>query len=254
MKVQVFSDLHLEFAGAFAPTPAPDAVMAIVPGDVGHSPEALDRLRGWPVPLVFVPGNHEYDGADLADGDIELHERCTALGFTLLNCRTIELSDGERRIRLVGASRWWDFDLLGRQRREECMRFGERYLRHMGSAWKGRALHSSDVRELALHHRHWLRSELAAPFTGTTVAITHAGPSARSADPRYGLSAGTASFCNADDDLIALADIWIHGHLHCPQDYLVDHDHGSTRVLCNPRGYDRLKEPAGYIEQLVIDI
>lgn len=254
VRVQVFSDLHLDFAGAFLPTPAPGATMAIVPGDVGHSPDALDRLRGWPVPLVFVPGNHEYDGADLADGDRDLAERCTELGFTLLNCRTLVVTDGDRRIRLVGVSRWWDFDLLGRGRRDECMRFGTRYLRHMGSAWNGRTLQSSDVRELALRHRTWLRDELAKPFDGTTVAITHAAPSGRSADPRYGLSAGTASFCNADDDLIPLADVWIHGHLHCPHDYLVDHARGTTRVVCNPRGYERLREPARFVEHLVIDL
>lgn len=254
MRVQVFSDLHLDFAESFLPTPAPDAVMAIVPGDVGHSPAALDHLRGWPVPVVFVPGNHEYDRADLADGDRDLTERCAALGLTLLNCRTLKLTDGDRHIRLVGASRWWDFDLLGRNRRQECMRFGERYLRHMGSAWNGRPLHGSDVRELALRHREWLRGELSRPFVGTTVVITHSAPSGRSADPRYGLSSGTASFCNADDDLIPLADVWIHGHLHCPQDYLVDHESGSTRVVCNPRGYDRLREPAGFVEHLVIEI
>ena len=36
----------------------------------------------------------------------------------------------------------------------------------------------------------------------TTVVITHYGPSLQSADPRYGKQPGTASFCNADDDLM----------------------------------------------------
>ncbi len=254
MRVQVFSDLHLDFAGSFLPTPAEDAELLIVPGDVGHSPDALARLAGWPVPVVFVPGNHEYDGADLADGDEELQEMCDSLGFTLLNCATHLLEDNGRAIRLVAASRWWDYDLLGSDRRDECMAFGERYLKHMGSAWRGRPLHGPEVRDLAMQHRDWLAAELAKPFEGTTVAITHSGPSQRSADPRYGLALGTASFCNADDDLIGLASVWIHGHLHCFLDYQATHATGSTRVICNPRGYERLREPAGFVEHLVIDI
>jgi Calcineurin-like phosphoesterase len=257
MRAQVFSDLHLDHAGGFTPKPAADADLLIVPGDIGHSPDALTRLAGWPVPVIFVPGNHEYDGADLSDGDEELQEMCDALGFTLLNCASTVLDqpsvDG-RRIRLVGASRWWDFDLLGADRRDECMAFGERYLRHMGSAWRGQPLHSPDVRNLALHHREWLEAELHTPFDGVTVAITHAAPSARSADPRYGLIPGTASFCNSDDDLLTLVPLWIHGHLHCAHDYSVSHANGTTRVLCNPRGYERLGEPKGFVGDLVVDI
>jgi predicted phosphodiesterase len=59
MRVQVFSDLHLDHAPGFRPTPADDVEVAIVAGDVGHSPDVLGRLVGWPVPIIFVPGNHE---------------------------------------------------------------------------------------------------------------------------------------------------------------------------------------------------
>jgi hypothetical protein len=49
--------------------------------------------------------------------------------------------------------------------------------------------------------------------------------------------ASTASFCNADDDLIPLADLWLHGHLHCRHDYLVERPDGTpTRVVCQARG------------------
>ncbi len=254
VRAQVFSDLHLDFAGGFRPTPINDVDLTIVAGDIGHSPDMLTRLAGWPSPIIFVPGNHEYDGADLSDGDDELAEVCDGLDITLLNCRVSERSDERGRVRLVGASRWWDFDLLGDDRRQECMTFGERYLRHMGSYWRGQPLHAEDVRALARQHRSWLASALAEPFDGRTIVITHSGPSARSADPRYGLRPGTASFCNNDDDLFALAEVWIHGHLHCAHDYTVTQADGHvTRVLCNPRGYDRLGEPAGFVPDLVIE-
>ena len=75
-----------------------------------------------------------------------------------------------------------------------------------------------------------------------TVVVTHFGPSLRSADPRYGRQPGTASFCNADDDLLAGAQLWIHGHLHCRHDYLVPHAGGVTRVVSNARGHSHKGE------------
>jgi hypothetical protein len=89
--------------------------------------------------------------------------------------------------------------------------------------------------------------------------VTHFGPSKRSADPRYGLVKGTAAFCNADDDLLALADFWFHGHLHCPHDYTVEREatlptRTPTRVVCNPRGYAARGEHRGFREHLVIEV
>jgi hypothetical protein len=97
------------------------------------------------------------------------------------------------------------------------------------------------VRREALACRAWLAAELvrATGEWDATVAVTHFGPSFRSADPRFGGQPGTASFCNADDDLLPLASLWIHGHLHCRHDYRVRHPGGETRVVCNARGHAR---------------
>ena len=56
---------------------------------------------------------------------------------------------------------------------------------------------------------------------------------AGSADPRYGLVPGTAGFCNSLDELLPLADVWMHGHLHCAIDYVSQ----GCRVVANPLGY-----------------
>ena len=74
--------------------------------------------------------------------------------------------------------------------------------------------------------------------------------SARSADPRYGLTPGTSGFCNALDDLLAHAQWWLHGHLHCPQDYVV---HG-CRVVANTLGYAAKGEQASFSERYTIDL
>jgi hypothetical protein len=70
------------------------------------------------------------------------------------------------------------------------------------------------------------------------VVVTHFAPSLRSADPRYGLVPGTAGFCSALDDLLPQAQLWLHGHLHAPHDYV----HHGCRVVANPLGYARKNE------------
>ncbi len=60
------------------------------------------------------------------------------------------------------------------------------------------------------------------------------------------LSPARASFCNADDDLLPGAQLWLHGHLHCRHDYRVDHPAGSTRVVSNARGHAWKGEADGH--------
>ena len=98
------------------------------------------------------------------------------------------------------------------------------------------------MREQALTCQGWLRNALAQPFDGSTVVITHFAPSLKSSDPRYGLTPGTAGFCNALDDLLPLAQLWLHGHLHSPSDYVSQ----GCRVVANPLGYVRKNEQAGF--------
>jgi Icc-related predicted phosphoesterase len=254
MKIQLFSDLHLEFVPGYAPQPAAGADITVVAGDLGHSPDVLERLAGWPTPVLFVPGNHEYDQQDYDEAEAELREVAASLGITYLN-GDVHIFDG---VRFIGVTRWCDFGLLGPDRLEDCMNAGEYYLRIMGTSRKGKLFNAQEVRTVGLAQRDWLADTLREPFTGSTVVITHFGPSKRSADPRYGLVKGTAAFCNNDDDLIPLAELWLHGHLHCAHDYEVDRPSGSlsqtTRVVCNPRGYENRREHLGFREQLLIDV
>jgi hypothetical protein len=39
------------------------------------------------------------------------------------------------------------------------------------------------------------------------------------------------------DDLLAHAQLWIHGHTHDSTDYVIQTGQTTTRVVCNPRGY-----------------
>lgn len=270
MKIQLLSDLHLEVHPHFVPQPAPGADALVLAGDIGsyqHNSQLRDNdfglarfspRSGWPTPVYFLPGNHEYDMRDLDQTTDQLQEVCARLGLTWLE-RQVQVVGG---VRLVGCTLWTDFDALGPEAddpratlgeqlrcREKAFRAANFYLRKAGTTRHGAPFLAEQMRELALQSQIWLRAALAEPFSGTTVVVTHFAPSLRSADPRYGLTPGTAGFCNALDGLLPQAAFWLHGHLHAPSNYV----HAGCHVIANPMGYARKNEQSAFDPMLVID-
>lgn len=250
MRLQIYSDLHLERIPDWTPTPAPGADVLVLAGDIGSyqtgslltAPDfGLTRFSpihgaGHWKQVLFVPGNHEYDSFELSEAGERLQALCAQLGITWLDRRRVVL-DG---VRFLGTTLWSDFDSIGP--REKAFRAANFYLRKNTCLRGGAPMLAESMRALSLECQQWLRGALAERFDGPTVVVTHFAPTLASADPRYGLSPGTAGFCNALDDLVAQADLWIHGHLHCP----VDHVTQGCRVVANPLGYAAKGEQAGF--------
>ncbi|HPH12246.1 MAG TPA: metallophosphoesterase [Burkholderiaceae bacterium] len=281
MKIQLLSDLHLEAHPQWVAQPAPDADLLVLAGDIGSyqagslltdSDFGLSRfspLHSWPTPVLFVPGNHEYDTLDFDAAHTRLRETCIRLGITWLEREAITLNglapdvnSSNDSIRFIGTTLWSDFDALAAQSprdgcsetsllrsREKAYRAANYYLRKTGTTWRGELMLAEQVRELSLDCQQWLRLELSEPFDGTTVVITHFAPSLQSADPRYGLTPGTAGFCNHLDDLLPHAQLWLHGHLHAPSDYVKS----GCRIVANPLGYVRKREQELFIPKMTID-
>jgi len=290
MKIQLLSDLHLESNPGFAPEPADGADVLVLAGDIG-SYQAGSALQaqgdahfglqrfsprhGWPTPVLFVPGNHEYDGMDFDEAHARLRETCEALGITWLEREVLTLGG----VRFVGTTLWTDFDALGplagqtlpdptssqfpahfhhpnsqytRQlkARDKAFRAANYYLRKTGTTRAGEPWLAPQLREQALVCQAWLQQALNTPFDGDTVVVTHFAPSLRSSDPRYGLVPGTAGFCNALDALLPQARLWLHGHLHCAHDYRV----GNCRVVANPLGYAIKNEQDGFLPAALIEV
>ena len=250
MNLQLLSDLHLE-TEAFDPEPAPGAELLVLAGDIDATWDGLSRFAGWPVPVLFVPGNHEFDGRAYEDVLPALRERCAGFGIRLLHreATVVTAADGQR-VRFLGAVRWSDFDLFGAAQRERAQRAAGYFLRLMAATRDGRPLDADGVRTEGLACRAWLEAELSRSSQNRwdkTVVVTHFAPSLQSADPRYGKQPGTASFCNADDDLIPRADLWLHGHLHCRHDYRVPRPgQFPARVVCQARGLVSKGEAEGH--------
>ena len=262
MRLQVLSDLHLE-TKSFEPQPAPAAEVLVLAGDVDSSWQAYARFANWPVPVLVVAGNHEFDGRDVVRGVADLRSHCERFGLTLLHREDIVLHDARgRAIRFLGTPLWSDFGLFGESGRVKAEKAARYYLQQMASTRDGLPLDVAQMKIEGAICRRWLteRLEPSDPPSGpdaasvaATVVITHFAPSLRSADPRYGRQPGTASFCNAADELLSLADLWIHGHLHCRHDYQVPRpaQNGTShpapaRVICQARGLAKKNEHLGH--------
>jgi len=272
VNIQLLSDLHLESNPHFVAQPLPGADVLVLAGDIGsyQSGSALTRLgvddfglarfsprpvreggADWPTPVLFIPGNHEYDGQEFEEATRRLRSACERWGLIWLEQQSVILQG----VRFMGCTLWTDFDALNGDSltaslsgRDKAFRAANYYLRKNHSLHGGEPMLATAVRELGLQSQTWLREALAQLFDGSTVVVTHFAPSLLSADPRYGLTPGTAGFCNALDDLLPSAQLWLHGHLHCPQDYLSQGCH----VVANPLGYAHKGEQKSYRPELLI--
>ena len=279
MKLQLLSDLHLESQPDFQTHPAADADVLVLAGDIGSYQSGsklqdqdfgltrFSPLYGWPVPVYFVPGNHEYDALDFDQAHARLRQTCARLGITWLDREIVSLpysaSDGSA-LRLIGTTLWTDFDALAPlgsgpdskalaetlKARDKAFRAADFYLKKTGTLRNGLPFLSQAVRDEGLQSQAWLRDALSQPFEGKTIVVTHFAPSLHSADPRYGRVPGPAGFCNALDDLLPNAALWLHGHLHTPQNYV----HNGCRVVANPLGYAHKNEQAYFRADTVIEI
>jgi len=263
MKIQLLSDLHLETHPNWQATPAPDADVLVLAGDIGsyqaghHLQDedfglrAFSPLAGWPTPVIFVPGNHEYDTLDFDLAHARLRETCERLGMLWLERACIVTPWTNRQgqpLRFVGTTLWTDFAALDAP--EKAFRAANYYLKKTGTTRQGAPFLAEQVRAQGLECQQWLTAELSNPFDGATVVVTHFAPSLKSADPRYGLTPGTAGFCNALDRLLPQAQLWLHGHLHAPSDYVAE----GCRVVANPLGYARKNEQAHFQPATCIEI
>ena len=263
------SDLHLETQPDFQPVPAEGAELLVLAGDVG-SYQRGSRLAGddfglarfsprdrWPCPVLFVPGNHEYDNLDFDATHARLRETCDRLGITWLEREVLV----HGRTRFVGTTLWSDFDAFVtdedrahpqrvEKKRSKAFRAANYYLQKAATTRGGEPWLAPGWREQALVCQAWLRDALAQPFDGTTVVVTHFAPTLHSADPRYGHAPGTAGFCNSLDPWLEQAQYWLHGHLHCQQDYVQN----GCRVVANTLGYAAKGEQEGFRARLVIDL
>ncbi len=240
MRLQVLSDLHLEFhadrGAQFVRLLRPQGVdVLVVAGDLavaGLLTEALSRLCDRYPRVVYVVGNHEYydahpdqvheelaDAADRLDNLVWLHHGTATIGGLVFAGTPLWFPPAPES----GHARLWMNDF--------------RVIRDF-EPW----VYDENRRATKL---------LESVADRADVVVTHHLPSQRSVAPQYVGSPLNPFFVCACDEVIERGQpaLWVHGHTHLHADHRI----GRTRVLANPFGYPG--EPdTGFVEQLVVDL
>lgn len=239
MKIQVASDLHLEFLQQYFPgerviAPASDADVLVLAGDIANGLDAVRLFADWPVPVLYVAGNHEFYSRSITQTRADLRDACVGTSVRFLDNDVADFGG----VRFLGCTLWTDYRLNLNRTQRQLMENAEMRIadHHRIKTQEGRfsAAHALAEHEMS---RKWLERSLAQPYDGKTVVVSHHGPHPLSVHPRYIGDITNAAFVSELDELLAKADLWIHGHVHDTFDYLVE----GCRVVANPLGYAESK-------------
>ncbi|MBB2789236.1 UNVERIFIED_ORG: Icc-related predicted phosphoesterase [Rhizobium esperanzae] len=255
MKIWIFSDLHLEMGGS-RDLDVPAADLCLCAGDIlDRGPAASIRFLGEVVapfmPVILVPGNHEYYRSSLVEGFAAGVEQAMKYDrVTILDGGAVDING----IHVVGATLWTDFALFGDDRLAmfDASQALNDYRKIKLSKQPFRRFTTHEARDRHFRARAAIETCLTASSEFPTVVVTHHAPSVLSVSHEYLNDPLTASFASNLERLILRHQprLWVHGHLHNPSDYYI----GRTRVVCNPRGYPGEPQVRSFNTCLVIDV
>ena len=280
MKIALASDLHLEFQDINLKN-TENAEVLILSGDIlvaedlhnhpsvhsnntvnipdlGRRQETALRFRNFlsrcsfQFPhVIYIAGNHEfYHGRWSASLD-HLREECAKFPNVYFLERDIKIIN---EVSFIGATLWTDMnngDPLTLHAISDMMN-DFRIIRNDEHGY-------TKLRPAHAMYRHqqtvgYLKAVLPDMKDKKVVFVGHHGPSSMSTHPRYAneylMNGGYRSDLSElilDNPQIVL---WTHGHMHDPFDYMI----GTTRVVCNPRGYAGHDPQADVFELKYLDI
>ena len=251
MKMRILSDLHLEFQDWNPPDVEADLI--VLAGDIHSGARGVEwARRQFPVmPILYVPGNHEFYGRDIQETLSDLQKAGRRFRVDVLHGRGVVIGG----VRFLGATLWTDFALHGtdapslRRAMNDARRGMSDFsmIRH-GAHGLFRPEHA---RAAHIEQTSWIREQLAGEFAGPTILVSHHLPHPRSIHSKYRGSSLNPSFASDLSPLLGPPiAVWIHGHTHDSCDYIEQ----GTRVVCNPRGYGPFELNAAFDPILTIEV
>jgi len=294
MKIALCSDLHLEFGpislqnteNAEVLILSGDIIVAVDLNELGDAngimvngrnksemyhkffQECSERFPN----VIYIMGNHEYYHGDFATGLDIIRERLSYLeNVFVMERQTMVIED----VTFIAGTLWTDMNkedpntLYGikgymndyriikdsRTNTEtEIWMFNENNEPYTGkqklpSKWSPEAS--------VVEHKLMLDTIKATVESNTSnkyVVIGHHAPSKQSTKPKYQKDVMVNGAYSSDLSEFILdhpqIKVWTHGHTHDVFDYMI----GSTRILCNPRGYDAYEDRADQFELCFFEV
>ena len=245
MKLRFMSDLHLEFYPSPAEMWMPsldDSDVFILAGDIfadnSYSPAWLARLLKQ-YDVIYVPGNHEPYGSyftmpnyyaackqaqELAGDEHKIH----------YGSRFVVIKDD---VRFICTTMWTDFNKENWITMKHAQRGMNDYERIIVNENRKKLKPDMVLVEHRLNYG-FVAAELAKPWHGKTVVVTHHAPCSLSSLEHYKGDELTYCYFRDMPELVEQANLWIHGHMHNTSDYVIGDKPGFGRIVTNPRGYD----------------
>lgn len=253
MRLRVLSDLHLEFFDGYRELPEVDADIVILAGDIHRNTEGLSwaRHRFADIPIIYVPGNHEFYGTCLPQLRDELALEAKRFDIELLDNRAVTING----VRFYGTTLWTDFALYADDPAQNASDTDAKARQYMPDfsiveTSPGIIFTPQASQQMHAEARAWLENELAQPFDGAKVVVSHHAPLHDCIPVQYLGDPLSPAFASHLPHLMGDMDIWIHGHVHEP----VDIRRNGTRVIANPGGYPNEFTPALFKAGQVVEI
>jgi predicted phosphohydrolase len=224
--------------------PDNDADIIVAAGDIGVGAQGLDWLKALDKPVIYVAGNHEFYTQEYQQTLQSLRKQCAGSNVHFLenDCFIFQ------GVRFLGCTLWADLFVDGDKKAEAL---GKTLNDFRKIQFAQASFDTVQFSQLHQGSKTWLEQELAQPFSGQTVVITHHAPSFWSwKDSAQALK--KLAYCNDLKPLLHEYEIavWFHGHVHTPGDYRI----AGARILCNPRGYFGKKMVPGFDRNRMVEI
>lgn len=241
MKLQILSNLHIEFEPFRLPST--DADIVILAGDIHTGKRGISWILDVvpDKPVIYILGNHEYYGRAFPKHIHDLKSLTKGTHIHVLEKDAITID----RVTFLGCTLWTNFSLFG----NDPKLAGYQATQVMNDYRKIRVSpHYRKLRSLdtfIIHNQsiEWLQTAIQTVKTSGNkmVIITHHAPSDRSLPLEYHEDHLSTAYASHLDDFVeeSGASLWIHGHIHASQRYAI----GNTQVICNPRGYPDERNP-----------
>jgi predicted phosphodiesterase len=279
MKIAVCSDIHLEF-GPISLENTEGADVLILGGDICVAKDVMNRDEhgifdrfdrnsrvhtffqecGLRFPhVIYIAGNHEHYHGDYANTITTLRDRlCYIPNLYILDKQMIAIGD----VTFIGGTLWTDMNkedpitlnaMSGMMNDFRCITNSNRVVNYKvydesGNipTFKTRTATFSPEDAVDDHRKmvEYIRLMIEGKFDQKFVVVGHHAPSKSSTHPRYVDEViMNGGYSTALDEFIMdhpQIKLWTHGHTHEDFDYMI----GTTRIVCNPRGYDAYEDRA----------